>query len=75
MVSSSSAQGVSVPLSFELPCFVPILVDSLVADVSSLLCSVSLSLTFFLKILFIYERERGRNTRRGRSRLHAGSPM
>ena len=34
---------------------------------------------FFLKILFIYswkkERERGRDTGRGRSRLHAGSRM
>ena len=33
----------------------------------------------FLKILFIYswetQRERGRDTGRGRSRLHAGSPM
>ena len=34
---------------------------------------------FFFKILFINERhterERGRDTGRGRSRLHAGSPM
>ena len=32
---------------------------------------------FFFKILFIYDRhrERGRDTGRGRSRLHAGSPM
>ena len=32
---------------------------------------------FFFKILFIHKRyrERGRDTGRGRSRLHAGSPM
>ena len=30
---------------------------------------------FFLKILFMRDRERGRETGRGRSRLHAGSLM
>ena len=30
---------------------------------------------FFFKILFIHERHRGRDTGRGRSRLHAGSRM
>ena len=39
----------------------------------------SFSKIFFFQILFIYSREtqieRGRDTGRGRSRLHAGSPM
>ena len=39
---------------------------------------VSVLLLYFLKILFMYERHRerdtGRDTGRGRSRLHVGSP-
>ena len=43
----------------------------------STITSFQIKFLFFLKILFIHERhrERGRDTGRERSRLHAGSPM
>ena len=42
---------------------------------NSKLCSLSFFFSFFLNFVYLFMGDRGRDTGKGRSRLHAGSPM